>query len=502
VPAAGLTRQLLVAIAGLAMALALAPAAAGLTPPTPIPEGPEADTVPSFIGGTVVPSRARGAHVPRHPYMAANGRSNLHDDAYQTDTYVGPGPRGRNTERLSTFMGGECATATFDRLGRIVTVCVGADGPRLAMFDPHTLDLLTAFPLPPRIPSPASGGNPFTDFSGGGYFYLDNEDRVVIPTATRHIWVIGETDDTSGPLFQLLQDYDVSGAVPAGDGIISAMPDWAGHIWYVSGGGVVGIVDPSGALRAVSRGERIGNSFAVDETGGVYIVSDVAMYRFDYYAGWPVVSWREPYANIGIKKPGQTEAGSGTTPTLLGREFVAITDNADPMNVVVYRRAAQVTGSRVVCTQPVFSVGASATDQSLIGADRSMVVENNYGYTGPTSVMNGVTTTPGFERVDINQDQSGCHTVWRNTAESAPSVVPKLSLENGIVYTYTKPQDLANATDSWYFTALDFRNGRTVYKRLAGTGLGFNNNFAPVSLARDGTAYVGALGGLVMLRDP
>jgi hypothetical protein len=91
--------------------------------------------------------------------------------------------------------------------------------------------------------------------------------------------------------------------------------------------------------------------------------------------------------------------------------------------------------------------------------------------------------------------------VWRNTVEAAPSVVPKLSLANGLVYTYTKPQD-PNGTDSWYFTALDFRNGTPVYKRLAGTGLGFNNNFAPVSLGPDGTAYVGALGGLVMLRDP
>ena len=72
--------------------------------------------------------------------------------------------------------------------------------------------------------------------------------------------------------------------------------------------------------------------------------------------------------------------------------------------------------------------------------------------------MDGVTTTPGFERVDIKDDRSGCQTVWRNTDEAAPSVVPKLSLANGLVYTYTKPQD-PNGTDAWYFTALDFRTG-------------------------------------------
>ena len=38
----------------------------------------------------------------------------------------------------------------------------------------------------------------------------------------------------------------------------------------------------------------------------------------------------------------------------MGREYVAITDNADPMDIVVYRRAQASTGSRVVCDQPVF----------------------------------------------------------------------------------------------------------------------------------------------------
>ena len=57
----------------------------------------------------------------------------------------------------------------------------------------------------------------------------------------------------------------------------------------------------------------ISNSFAVDETGGVYIVSDKALYRFDANAnGGPKVSWRVVYPNSGIHKPGQSDAGSGT----------------------------------------------------------------------------------------------------------------------------------------------------------------------------------------------
>jgi hypothetical protein len=183
----------------------------------------------------------------------------------------------------------------------------------------------------------------------------------------------------------------------------------------------------------------------------------------------------------------------------MGRRHVAITDNADPMNVVVMRRRLRVRGNRVVCSQPVFEAGQGATDNSLIVAGRSLVVENNYGYTGPASTEGGRSTAPGVERVDLDRDGSGCRSVWRSN-EHSPTVVPKLSLATGLVYLYTKPPR-SDGQDAWYFTALDFRTGRTVYSRLAGEGFGYNNNYAPISLGPTGNAYVGVLGGLVMLRD-
>jgi hypothetical protein len=254
-------------------------------------------------------------------------------------------------------------------------------------------------------------------------------------------------------------------------------------------------------VKSLATNESIGNSFAVDETGGVYIVSDGALYRFDAAAdGTPTVTWRAGYGNIGIAKPGQTEKGSGTTPTLMGKDYVSITDNADPMDVVVFKRARTVTGNRLVCTQPVFAKGASDTDQSLIGTDTSMVVENNYGYSGPSATQNGATTAPGLARVDIDASGHGCHTVWTNNQEHAPSVVPKLSLGTGLVYTYTK-DPRPDRADAWYFTVLSFRTGQTLWKRLGGEGLGHNNNYAPITIGPDSSMYLGVLGGLVMIRD-
>ena len=450
---------------------------------TPIPEG--ASSSPAYVGAPATPHAIPAPPPPRHPFMAPNGSSNLHEDAWQTDTTRRSGPLGRDPQRLSTFFARDCASVTFDSRGRIVTVCVGLDRPQLVVMDATTLATIATLDLPPRDPAT---GNPFVGFGGGGYFYLGHDDRAVVPTTTRHIFVI---DVTGEPKVE--RDFDLTAHVESGDSIISALPDWSGRLWFASRDGVVGTVDrDTGDVRSI-RIEPIGNSFAIGETGGVYIVSDAALYRFVAGPdGTPEARWRQTYENIGVVKPGQTQAGSGTTPTLLARDLVAITDNADPMNVVVFRR-----DGRKVCQVPVFEKGASNTDQSLTGAGRSLIAENNYGYTGPAAAEGGRTTTPGLERVDIAKDLRSCRSVWRSQ-EVAPSVVPKLSLTSGLVYTYTKP---AGDDDSWYLTALDFRDGRTVFKTRAGEGLGFNNNYAPVTIGPDGTAYVGVLGGLVAIRD-
>jgi hypothetical protein len=469
-------------------------------PAQPIPQNPQdAEAVEAFVGKAATARPVGSFAVPQHPFMAPDPDNNIHDDAYMTDTYRRAGPLGRDMEVSSTFFAAECASIAFDEEGRIITICVGAEGPKLTMIEPTTLATKTTMPLPPRSGG-GTGTSPFNDFSGGGYFYLDQEYRVVTPTNTRQIWVIGVTDGPSGPAFEVQRMYDLSATVAPGEGIVSVLPDWNGLLWYVTTRGEVGTVEPeTGTVQSITfEGEVIANSFAVDETGGVFIVSDHALYRFDAGDdGAPAVTWRREYPRGTRVKPGQVSQGSGTTPTLLGKRYVAITDNAEPrMNVVVYRRGAASAG-RKVCAEPVFKKDESATDNSLIGIGRSLIVENNYGYAGPATTEQGGSTTPGLARVDFSR--RGCRTVW-TSKERAPSVVPKASLATGLVYTYTKPPR-DDGIDPWYLTALDFRTGKTVFKRLAGTGLGYNNNYAPITIGPDGSAYVGALGGLVKLAD-
>ena len=83
---------------------------------------------------------------------------------------------------------------------------------------------------------------------------------------------------------------------------------------------------------------------------------------------------------------------------------------------------------------------------------------------------------------------------------SAPSAVPKLSTRTGLIYTYTR-EPAPPLQQPYFWTAIDARTGKTAWKVYAGSGLGFNNNYAGLALGRDGTAYLGVTSGLVALRD-
>jgi hypothetical protein len=490
--------------------VAIASAAAALIVVTTLTAGPSAVSglpilslpglgpVPAYVGASSTAAPLPPNVVPQNPYMSPNGTNNIHNDAYASDTYAGSGPRGRAPSVNSAFYGlNECATLTFDSLGRIVGLCIDTFGPKIELLDPTTLAVISAHVEPGRDFSQLK--NPLTNLCGGAYFYLDNHDRVVVATTTRTIQVVAETGPGRTDL-QLQREYDLQSLVPKTDCLLALMPDWAGNIWFVTSDGVVGDVNPvTGAAKAVTLpGEIIDNSFATDETGGVFIASDHAMYRFDVNAaGAPVITWRQAYDRGTRQKPGQLAQGTGTTPTLVGSDYVAITDNAEPrMHVLVYKRGKSSHGA-LVCGAAVFESGLSDTENSLVSVGHALFVENNYGYTSPAATLLGNTTQPGLARVDFTP--SGRCTVAWTSNEVAPTSVAKASTATGLLYAYTKPKN-ALLTDAWYLTAIDMRTGRTVFSQLTGTGPGYNNHYAAIFL-RNGDAYIPTLTGLVRVHD-
>jgi hypothetical protein len=483
----------------------------------PIPQINFGKPPQEFVGSPATAFPFPAAPVPQSAFMAPNGLSGVHLDAYQSDTYTFGGPLGHSLEVTSTFRAGLCGTVTFDSKGRIIVVCVGRR-PIVYLMDPVTLRVKS------RLLMPASTGSdaPAT-FGAGGYFFLDQLNRAVIPTRTNDLWRIKVVEHPFGPT--LVKDHtcedDLPAAVPTDQSILSTFPDSHGLLWFTTSGGndpdtepaMVGTVVPSPTvatsctvkLTKLPDGEIIRKSFGVDpdpSRGGVFVVSNRHLYRFDAQAdGTPGETWSAPYDFGTRTKPGQLYQGSGTTPTLMGTDYVAIGDNADPrMHVVVFRRTAANVGNRQVCAEEVFPPRFSDSFNSLIATDTTITVENNYGYDLERTLF-GLTTMPGITRIDLDSGGTGCHTVWENKTLSVPNVVSQASLASGLEYTYTKQGDLG-LTDAWYFTAVDLRTGQLVYKQLAGTGVLFDSHYSSVYLGPDGkTAYVGVLGGLVRIHD-
>lgn len=477
--------------------------------------------VPDFIGQTATRHPIKAAPIPQNPSMGANPWTCMHNDSYMNDTYPvleegKPfGPLGNSPEVFSTSLGtyddpvAIAVTIVFDKKGLLLTapvMMIRAEAKawvQLTLIDPNDLSTLAVLPLPVETIS-GPGFRP-----AGSYFFIDTDDRIIIGTKDRTIWVVSHSEDGSEDgsknwSFNHEDTWDLSGAIPEGDSIEALQPDWVGRLWFTSKGGVVGTLDmgTGEVLDSIYLpGERIVNGHASDEKGGVFIASTLAMYRFDFESktgekGKIVQTWRKTYDAGTHVKEGQTDIGTGTTPTLMGDNYVTITDNGQPsMHVLVYKRL----DGTLVCAEPVFQPGQASNENSLIATDKSIIVENNFGYKDATKdTTHGRTTKPGIARIDVENDM--CHTVWTNESVSIPSVVSKMSLANGLIYTYTKPKG-PGTTDPWYFTAIDFWTGEVVFKKLAGYGLFYNNHYAGAYIGPDGTLYVGVLGGIVAMRD-
>jgi hypothetical protein len=481
----------------------------------PIPQINFGNPPQQFVGSPAVANPFPAKPVPQSSFMAPNGLSGVHLDAYQSDTYPFGGPLGHALQVTSTFRAGLCGTVTFDSKGRIIVVCVGRR-PIVYLMDPVSLRVMSRLPMPADTAADA----PAT-FGAGGYFFLDQVSRALIPTRDNDLWRVKVVDGLLGPT--LVKDHtckELAMAIPSDQSILSTFPDSHGLLWFTTSGNeasnepaYVGTVVPSPTVNTsclvkvapLPNSEIIRKSFGVDpdpSRGGVFVVSNKHLYRFDAMAdGTPGQTWSAPY-NFGTRtKPGQLYQGSGTTPTLMGTDYVAIGDNADPrMHVDVFKRTAAPVLDRLVCSEEVFPPIIGDSFNSLIATDTSISIENNYGYEIATTLF-GLTTVPGITRVDLDSGGTGCHTVWENKTLSVPNVVSQASLANGLEYTYTKQGDLG-LTDAWYFTAVDMRTGELVYKQLAGTGVLFDSHYSSVYLGPDGkTAYVGVLGGLVRIHD-
>ncbi len=81
-----------------------------------------------------------------------------------------------------------------------------------------------------------------------------------------------------------------------------------------------------------------------------------------------------------------------------------------------------------------------------------------------------------------------------------------MSTPTGLIYTQDRKYDAENEVYAVYWVALDFRTGKVVWEKLAGTfgksdPAMFDNFWAGISIAPNGALYAGQYAGITMLRD-
>jgi len=508
-------------------------------PDTSIEPGPET-VLPDYIGAPAKPHPSPNSGVPQHPLLWPNPFNMVHMDPWNSDVVDIPGPLGRDpivfnsslvdARRNPDSIEFQCVFMTYTSHGRMITSCFGVDEASVVLLNPETLEVYDFYELPLVPPD-----NTVSLFNAQGlnglsasYIYFDKNERmfnaVKDEEGKNKIIVLAEGGSDASPTLDLKQTYDMSKWISTNNRLTGLALDWEGRIWFYLSGypatstspvipGAVGVFYPElypndSAVRLYEfqdPEELIRNSMAITKTG-VYVVTMKKMYRFRLDAeGAPQIVWEAEYDNAGYMKPGQYNAGSGTTPTILGEgKYVAITDNADPMQVVVYRttEADLPPEKRVVCEVPVFENAAGgALDNSLLGSRLSLIVENNYGYVYDMENMTVTESEPGFERIDIDPNGRGCTKVWVND-DVISTTSAKLSTRTGLIYTYSRKYDDQNQVWTHYWTALDFRTGEVVWEKLAGTGHEKFEAFWPaLYIGPNETLYVGVLGGLAAMRD-
>ena len=174
--------------------------AAGPAAADPITSAGPTPSLPAYQGAPATVHKIKDPTIaPQNPFMAANPDSNIHNDTWMTDAYQRRGPLGNSPVATSEAKPTRiCGSLAFDSRGRIVSVCPSLfAGPQIRIMDPDTLATLGSLDLPDAANPP--GTPAYQNFTGGGYFFLDQKDRMWVPTKTDHIQVYSEGADGVTP---------------------------------------------------------------------------------------------------------------------------------------------------------------------------------------------------------------------------------------------------------------------------------------------------------------
>ena len=447
----------------------------------------------------------------QNPYLGINSLATMHGDAQSSDAtpFAGPGDPGVGGTWKVTFTNhwAACPTILAGQDGYIqalMTQFLGSDAkvrkPKLAIIEPASGAQLGAMEIPTGA------------LLGGVYAYLDADSNLVMVDGTNALTWISHSQD--GMKVWVSRRIDLTDAMKLEpkDHVVGIVPDWHGRIWVASERGVVGLIDPKRnvvrltKLQQYSPTERIDNSISACPQGVSIITSHgIYMLGADASTSKPRIIWSHSYDRGTKQKPGQLSHGSGATATFFGpngSDYVMLSDNGDRQEKLIVYRSAD--GS-AVGEGPLFTPGASGTENSMIGVQNSIVGACTFGYPyvqyPDTKPAYRAQVAPGMERWDVNDDASGITLKWRNNGIYS-AAVPRLSTTDNLIYTCERPRGPAGVLTGpvVYACAIDMDSGRVVHRqrlpRLANLLAGGDPSQMVGVIDKHGVWWQGTIGGI------
>lgn len=275
----------------------------------------------------------------------------------------------------------------------------------------------------------------------------------------------------------------------------------------------------------------ISNSFAIDETGGIFIVKSDAVVRVQWDPGLSAgdrlaIAWQTPYRSTDAQLKGRLGVGSGTTPSLVGTgdqdRFVVICDGQKLMHMVLIWRGdipddwqgLPGRDRRIAAEVPVrfghADAQRSTTEQSLTVRGYDIVaVSNLYGpwpmggrpyvkkFFGNDHMRiiyrsNYEQVAPnGVEKMTWNPRTRRLETAWANPEISLPNGIPSMSEATGLLYA------IGQRESEWTFEAISWQTGQTVFHQRLGRSFRYNSFYAATEIGPGGSIVNGMYGGVM-----
>ena len=470
--------------------------------------------------------------VPVNPWLADSPWPVSHQNSYQQGSSPLPGP-----EAAHTPMGEPHRETGFVNITQAMAP-VYPDGSRVAWGSNVTS--IYKVRLSPDYQVLASVKKPEVGSISGAYTLVDRDGRFFAPTKRSIYRFEDEVPGQAASGIRLGARYDLPADIlkTGKDEIVGINMTWDGWIAFATTTGTVGVLS-----RDFSRShylslpggeeEDVSNSIALDEDGGIYVVSTEKMYRvqwtgeqltLDEEAG----AWTAAYETGGdVLIPGRLGKGSGSTPSLMGTgpedKFVVITDGRALTHLVLFWRdkipadwqpIAPGKSRRIAAEVPVTFGDGNATqsmsEQSvLVNGYGAVVVNNDYNTKIAPELdlladiwsyitvfrSNKPRVAPyGVEKFQWDPEARKLRTAWTNRSISCPNAIPTMSAASGLMYCVGQRRQV------WNIEALDWQTGASRFHIPLQRNWPYTSFYAATQIGDGGSMVYGTFNGVVQLR--